>query len=58
LWIGGGDTLVPIVWVRLVDKMLIQCIKLELLDKPTTARTTENPWPEWPILITTQLASN
>ena len=50
--IGGGDTGADCVGTsnRQGAKNITQ---IELLDKPPTARSSENPWPEWPMILNT-----
>lgn len=50
--IGGGDTGADCVGTsnRQGAKSITQ---IELLDKPPTARSQENPWPEWPMTLNT-----
>lgn len=50
--IGGGDTGADCVGTsnRQGAKSITQ---IELLDKPPTARLSDNPWPEWPMTLNT-----
>lgn len=50
--IGGGDTGADCVGTsnRQGARSITQ---IELLDKPPTARAQENPWPEWPMTLST-----
>lgn len=50
--IGGGDTGADCVGTsnRQGAKSITQ---IELLDKPPTARLSDNPWPEWPMILNT-----
>ena len=50
--IGGGDTGADCVGTsnRQGAKSITQ---IELLDKPPTARLSNNPWPEWPMTLNT-----
>lgn len=50
--IGGGDTGADCVGTsnRQGARNITQ---IELLDKPPTARSQENPWPEWPMTLNT-----
>ncbi|MFT6054642.1 MAG: glutamate synthase (NADPH/NADH) small chain [Roseivirga sp.] len=50
--IGGGDTGADCLGTS-SRQNAYSVHQIELLDKPTTARTTENPWPEWPMILTT-----
>ncbi|MEE0884947.1 MAG: glutamate synthase subunit beta [Faecalimonas sp.] len=52
LVIGGGDTGNDCVGtaIRLGAKSVLQ---LEMMPKPPTERTAENPWPEWPKILKT-----
>ena len=50
--IGGGDTGADCVGTS--NRQAAQSItQIELLDKPPTARATNNPWPEWPMILNT-----
>lgn len=50
--IGGGDTGADCVGTsnRQGAKSITQ---IELLEKPPTSRATDNPWPEWPMVLNT-----
>lgn len=50
--IGGGDTGADCVGTsnRQEARSITQ---IELLDKPPTARPSDNPWPEWPMVLNT-----
>jgi glutamate synthase (NADPH/NADH) small chain len=50
--IGGGDTGADCVGTSNRQKAK-SVVQIELLEKPSTARTTENPWPEWPMILNT-----
>lgn len=50
--IGGGDTGADCVGTSNRQKAA-SVLQIELLDKPATARSTENPWPEWPMVLNT-----
>lgn len=50
--IGGGDTGADCVGTS--NRQGANSItQIELLDKPPTARSQENPWPEWPMILNT-----
>ena len=50
--IGGGDTGADCVGTS--NRQAAESItQIELLDKPPTARATDNPWPEWPMILNT-----
>ncbi len=50
--IGGGDTGSDCIGTsnRHGAKSIVQ---FELLDKPPVSRATQNPWPEWPLILRT-----
>ncbi|MFY0592087.1 glutamate synthase subunit beta [Roseivirga sp.] len=52
LVIGGGDTGADCVGTA-NRQGAVQVTQIELLDKPPTARTLNNPWPEWPMVLST-----
>lgn len=50
--IGGGDTGADCVGTS--NRQGAESItQIELMDKPPTARLSENPWPEWPMVLNT-----
>lgn len=48
--IGGGDTGADCVGTS--NRQLARSVsQIELMEKPATARSIENPWPEWPMTL-------
>ncbi|OEK04722.1 glutamate synthase subunit beta [Roseivirga misakiensis] len=50
--IGGGDTGADCVGTS-NRQGAVNVSQIELLEKPPLARATSNPWPEWPMVLTT-----
>ena len=50
--IGGGDTGADCVGTSNRQKAK-SVTQIELLDKPSTSRSQDNPWPEWPMILNT-----
>lgn len=50
--IGGGDTGTDCIGTA-IRNGAIEVINLELMDRPTEARTEKNPWPQWPRVFRT-----
>lgn len=50
--LGGGDTGADCVGTS-NRQGAASITQIELLDKPPTARSQENPWPEWPMVLNT-----
>jgi glutamate synthase (NADPH/NADH) small chain len=50
--IGGGDTGSDCVGTSL-RQGAVSVTQIELMPKPSVARLTSNPWPEWPLILRT-----
>lgn len=50
--IGGGDTGSDCVGTS-IRQGATSVVQIELMDKPGTSRATDNPWPEWPMILRT-----